>query len=659
MGSRLKKTNGDVEVSGKQNRRSSRTKKLTYRQVEEEVVRKNNVHKRKPTEDLGGKDNKIKKILEVKKEYSVRVRNNNRGMNVNEEEDEIEILGESRNKEKKISAYLESNNAEDSRKEGMKRTIPKGMLVKTIFADEEDDEVGGEGSGDESGKTDGSSDRSAVQRQLDITKEQGSSSSDGRMVTIPKSVLDNMTKTICTSVNKSVSWVLDRKIGALEKEKEEYVNIIHSLVGICEGNKKGTIARHKVQGMKSILSTKLYRTLFTKFLFLELHRCLGSVDEWMLGDDEERDVSKVCKLLRTLMHSSKKGGKKDKIHEDVDILGTEQKELRIKLTWVMLYYIQRNEDVGQLTINVNGGVRKVEKPMWLRAGYITRKMVSEHVKHRKGKRKKNDDEETEEKQQLLEEVMLFFNDTHNKYFNRVRERIREDLMKEFGFLFEDMLNINVVSNLTLDINRMTEIPEMKLENLGSSDKEEAIRSLWMKGKEIVEDTMTIVVSYKVNVYEDEEDRSKADGNCKFGNVILKRELDFMNVGLSFMLKLTCCTTIYEYFGSNRNSMKLVYGIGRMFMFMFRHLKEKEERHIDSENTLLIFEIESMLDSILPQQLSTRTSICQKEVLNITSSMFDELRNERGGEIQKELCTRDEDVDKNDILAEYDESILDM
>ena len=104
------------------------------------------------------------------------------------------------------------------------------------------------------------------------------------------------------------------------------------------------------------------------------------------GPVEPKILNDVAKVTRIVLYSKGVGGKKDKKAVDDEDLDFRLREMKCRMTWTIVNYIQNTANVGTQTVCFGDDIRVVNKPYWMESGFTEKKHISAF--YSKNKRRK-------------------------------------------------------------------------------------------------------------------------------------------------------------------------------------------------------------------------------------------------------------------------------
>ena len=163
-----------------------------------------------------------------------------------------------------------------------------------------------------------------------------------------------------TNLGEKINVLTD----AVEREGNDgtdLANIIHSLCHQLDNNvQSASYIENKILPLKTVLNNGMHRRCVGKFIVDKLVRSLGNggpVDPKMLND--------VAKVIRIVLYSKGVEGKKDKKAVDDEDLDFRLREMKCRMTWTIVNYIQNTANVGTQTVCFGDDIRVVNKPYWM------------------------------------------------------------------------------------------------------------------------------------------------------------------------------------------------------------------------------------------------------------------------------------------------------
>ena len=187
------------------------------------------------------------------------------------------------------------------------------------------------------------------------------------------------------SLEKKLDAKLERVVNAVGRDGNdggEMANIIHSLCHHLDNNvDSSSYLENKLLPLKTVLNGGMHRKCLGKFIIDKLVGALGGGTEL-----DPKVLNNVAKIIRVVLHSKSVGGKKDTKsadHGDLDLLS---REMKGRMTWILINHIQSNANIGKQTVCVGDDTKLVNKPYWMESGFTEKKHINEfYSKNRRGK----------------------------------------------------------------------------------------------------------------------------------------------------------------------------------------------------------------------------------------------------------------------------------
>ncbi len=420
--------------------------------------------------------------------------------------------------------------------------------------------------------------------------------------------------------------------------------IIHSMMSLIHPSQPSVNKDVLLSPIARIFCGKFYSSMFTHTVInvtmniLKRHNCFegNEISEIVLYD--------FCCFLNGILYSSGKGGKKDIMREmnpDWEKLDKEENlKFRKKLTYVLIKTAQNNKSIGCGLITLGESMVKVSKPFWLHPSYITDQDINEisdetekvsNKKHEKRNEHDNQIDLNEDflnKQELVKNILKRVNDVHVCALNRMRERIRTELLIQYTYIFDEQEKITIeeVPNEEMEC-KVNDIPTVNVKQLRSFERKKACKHLWEKAMKECKNDMNFKISYEVYLSEENEadssDRGKKSIVYSTSATRLTRYVNTMTVALNFLLRLTGSHGFYEYIGSHRHSILLVYAVACLFrQQLFAAAK------IDQTSSSITPEQSSYMNNqirvIQPQLEETRRRLIKTHIRMLPKEKFYEI-----------------------------------
>ena len=433
-------------------------------------------------------------------------------------------------------------------------------------------------------------------------------------------------------LKKAISSEVDRTV---KREVSNYIDVIHSMNHQCNSNPSPYYHDNIVEPIKTIVTPRLYRSIFTCFILFEFQKKLSNVPCEVDNIDMEH-VAPMLKVVCSLMYSKRTGGKKDGIKIDDEKLSEEHKKMQLRLNWYMLRTLQVSPKVGIATVYLRNNVTKVEKPDWLRDGYVDKKDVIDHFQN-SARCNGNDDEEfaeeLETKKKIGKSLIRNINNIIQESCNRMRERVRSELMLEYMFIFENTLHYQISIGERLE-NLLNQIPTIDISRMEKNESMEVVDRLWNKAIEVSEEQFTVIVTYDVYITDDDENNEEDEGTSTVSperNVsmsqgtmvprkkLLRRNMNLMYISLLLLLKMTGNTQKYDILSKHINSIKITYLLASILW----HILKKKNHEYSNGETYDEYEKEIFEFIVLnsPTQASTRCAMITNKIQKISKKEF--------------------------------------
>ena len=393
--------------------------------------------------------------------------------------------------------------------------------------------------------------------------------------------MEEMVKAIGERVLKEVKDVVKKELeDKWEKERMELHDMIHCLQ--CQlDDRAGTVnaMENRLRPLKKMMGQGAHRKCLTKNIVSTFFAVMTK------GKDRSfvRKLNDVAKVVRMLLHSSNVGGKKDhKGDSDHHEVESQHVMFRKRVTWNLINGMQSNPKVGVTVVSVGDKFKRIEKPFWMKNGYTVKKDVNmffegEHKRLKKAKPNVKGISHELFQQNLVTEVIRTVNDFNCNTFNKVRERVRKDMMCEVLFLLENPKSLEVHFLYEVRPKGITEefdwkdIPIMNISKLGDKDKTKVAAKLWKTILGNVGDRFTYIVVYRVGVYDVEENQDRE----------LRREINLMKVSMLFLMRLTGTGCMASLFCYHENILHVIVRLAELFSYILTcHIEKRLKGRID-------------------------------------------------------------------------------
>ena len=541
---------------------------------------------------------------------------------------------------------------------------------RTIGENKEDDRNGDESRGDiemdEDVTSNISKEQNIINHRMNET-EKNLVTEDRNTVTIHNEESDKLCNKVdlfeenkkfleeCTErLKKAISSEVHRMV---KREVSSYVDVIHSMNHLCNSNPSPYYHDHIVDPIKTIITPRLYRSIFTCFILFEFQKTLSNVTSELDNIDMEH-VTPMLKLVCSLMYSKRTGGKKDGISIDDKKLGEDHKKMQMRLNWYVLHMLQVSPKVGIATIYLKNNVTKVEKPDWLKDGYVDKKAVIDYFQKCSNCNEEDEEEfaeEVETKKKIGKSLIRNINNIIQEACNRMRERVRNELMLEYMFIFENSSHYQISIGEKLE-NLLDQIPTIDISRMEKNESLEVADRLWKKAIEVSEEQFTVIVTYDVYITDDDENNEEDEGtstavpernvSMSQGDMdpkkkLLRRNMNLMYISLLLLLKMTGNTQKHGILLKHYNSIKIVYLLASILW----HILRKRNNEFSDDETYVEYEKEIFEFIVLnsPTQASTRRAMLTNKIQKISRKEF--IRRHIVSEEDPEQF--EEDVEEND------------
>ena len=439
----------------------------------------------------------------------------------------------------------------------------------------------------------------------------------------------------------------------------DMANIIHSLCHHLDHNvQSSSYIENKLLPLITVLNNGMHRRCTGRYIIDKLVRVLGNettLDPNILND--------VAKIIRVVLYSKSVGGKKDKKMLDDGELDVLSREMKMRMTWILINYIQSTPSVGTQTVSVGDETKVIKKPQWMESGHTLKKHVNEF--YAKNRRRKSMLEKTGERDIMAEAIVRKINEFHVKGFARIRDRLRGDLMGEVWYIF-DLDHIEpkrLVNPMDGPIDLRT-IPLVKVpKGLNEKQKRKLLTKIWINAGNIIGDKATFTFQYEANVEMKSGEKVKKD---------VVRKVNFFALAALVLMKITGNGKIMEVMTYHEKSLYVISAIAQMLVAIVENffvgkklhaLSNKEECLLNDES----FHLLNVLEMMRPTQYETRKEIIDEDILNLDEEAYESVcfKGEEGSEedealepLPTEECDSDSDDDEDGLFngEEVDDAI---
>ena len=407
-------------------------------------------------------------------------------------------------------------------------------------------------------------------------------------------------------------------------------NIIHSLCHHLDTNvQSASYIENKLIPLKNLLNGGLHRKCLGKFIMDKLVKSLGdakSLDPKVLND--------VAKILRVVLYSKSVGGKKDKKCIDDKGLELQSREMKGRMTWILINHIQSNPSVGKQTVCIGEETKLVGKPYWMESGFTEKKHINDFYsknKHRKSGK-------LDAKDVMAEAIVKKVNDHHVKAFGRVRDRMRCDLMLDLWYIYDlDGIDVEKMVDPTYGPIDVSTIPLVRVpKGASDSQKKRILTNIWHKAAEIVGDKATFTFKYEATIVMKTGEEAKKE---------VTRKINFFLVAALILLKITNNGNFLDLLMYHEKSLHVIAAIGQLVVTITEHefvgsrlhgMTKKEECEVDDES----FHILNVLEMMRPTQYTTRKELLDENIIKMDEDMYNS------------ICA---DIKENDQVADVPKS----
>jgi len=130
-----------------------------------------------------------------------------------------------------------------------------------------------------------------------------------------------------------------------------------------------------------------------------------------------------------------------------------------------------------------------------------------------------------------------------------RQRVRFTMIILYGFLFHRKMNVRFmhedVETELLDF--VKDVEDIDFSDVAIHEREGFIRKKWNDLKELTARKMSIKVNYSVDIFQVNAETKKKDFTATEKPLTLV--INFLNLSLSFLMKMTGSVSIYGFFSS--------------------------------------------------------------------------------------------------------------
>ena len=436
---------------------------------------------------------------------------------------------------------------------------------------------------------------------------------------------------------------VEKKLESFGKKLEALEESVYTCVRFLANKSSEKDVRGKINvalaPLGNIFSGTFYHRIFGMVFITTAMKGAVSSDT---GNDPSTDLVGIRNVLHALVfrrlvtEETTEKLRRSKTH-------TEACRFRVELSWKMMSVAHANDSIGTTPSYEGGNVVKIPRPTWLSKHRVTREVIKEAILHdskttkqkteRPSSAKKTKEpvmtgtlyEDAIERALYAEEVAKRLNQRHVQQLNKCRETVRADFFNRLGFLWHPHVRPGIqafesqtftsdiqsvpLTTKALDASHSKEIKEN--ENLYAALREENSAS------------MCFTVTYNVEVVD-----KKTSSDAAPRSTSLTREIDLIQVALSFCTRFTMCQKADDYLNLHRNSLKVVYAIAGVFREMVVDLVDNERCLPQDDNERLEEgnhrSIETLVYDLIPTLNKTQTSILEQSVLRLTAQEFEEL-----------------------------------
>ena len=454
------------------------------------------------------------------------------------------------------------------------------------------------------------------------------------------------------AMQKFMNTKLDKVVEKLEQyldvqnnkdECDELRNIVHSLLGNIEAS----------DPPQSIIENKLVPLRRAIIGPGGVHkRSMGKhiIDSLVNACDVEtldmKTLNDFAAVLRTVLYSTNSGGRKE-YTGDNDEMADHHTYLKKKITFICVAAIQGREDIGQLTMFCNGIDRVIMKPAWMRKGFTKGKHITEFYSTgrapKKPKQCKEDDGDV-----LQYHIIKKINDTHNSAFNKIRDRVRVDGMKEFWFLFEE--HEFEYTDGPPDDQRLfplSKLPVIDLNRLPDKELPGVVKKVWDGLRDIADGKMTYIVEHNVIVGGKSERK-------------LRRTIDLLSVSTMILMRMSCSSSIVDLLAYNAKTTYAIITLAEVLRHLLQLHRRRPVAEYLEEVTHLSpdYHILKVLQDIRPTKVGTRKEMLRKIVEEMDENEFDRLHHDEYESEDDDTGTKNRELVDLDDNGEFGDELND-
>lgn len=439
--------------------------------------------------------------------------------------------------------------------------------------------------------------------------------------------------------------MLHRFIREYRKDSDEVEGlrcIIHSLQSHIRG--KGmpySVAENKVAPLRSILSDGLHKKCITKYIMDSLVRCC---EEGL----SVKVLNTFAATVRTIMYSSN-ASKKKEYQGDNEEMQAANVDMLKKLTYLVVNTIQERKDVGVDVVHSGSRHVRVDKPYWMKSGFVKSKHIVDFYKGKKPARKDGNECDEEGNDMLRYAVVKKVNEYHKLAFNKIRDRVRVEGMKEFWFLFENYSFVHVQhpdsSSPMVDVS---EVPLVDVSRLQKKEVPKVLGKIWNATKEVAGKRYVYEVEYQVHV--------KTRGDDTRDRRSIHRRVDLLGLSVILLMRLTGNSKLHDLLIYHKKVIHVIVTMAETLRTVLdTHLDVMLQQKLDeltAEDDE--YHIINIIQDMRPTQAETRRDMLRKHTLVMEEGEYDRLHNPSADSDEEEMPIEsevDELVDDGDEFGD--------
>ena len=285
---------------------------------------------------------------------------------------------------------------------------------------------------------------------------------------------------------------------------------------------------------------------------------------------------------------------------------------------------------------------------WMQPGFTTGKHIIRYFT--KSSRRKKAGEKAGDHDVMCETIIRTINECHWKAFAKIRDRVRVDLMKELFFIFEKngfklVKARDVMKESYVDINK---IPLVNVSRVPPGKVRKVLKKIWDGAADIVDDKLTYVFEYDVNV-------KMEDGKVERKTIV--RKINFFYVAALTIMRITGNGALFDLLTYHEKIIRMIVAIAEILVSL-TEVYFNGDTYIDFEREECEpgddeYHILNLLTSIRPTQSDTRQEMVKDHILNITIDEYEKLhhRFEEDNEDEEE----EEEPKDNERIVDDDDA----